>query len=155
MDAFNLISLPGVVISTNANMSHGGVQTLYFGKTVAQGATGDGTVTIDLGQQYQISHIGTSFELNDNWPGGGKVDVDDGSGNWTTVFDSGRGNLFGLPATGLQPGGIDNGTAQISAVPRMQTIDFSTRSVRYIRFTDYFVPGVGTSVGRILNWEVF
>jgi hypothetical protein len=53
-----------------------------------------------------------------------------------TVFDSGRGTALGL-AIGTQ------------------NITFPTRLARYIRFTDYFIPGVGTSSGFFYNFEVF
>jgi cysteine-rich repeat protein len=139
----NLMTGIGMSVSANANMNGAGsaaasVQQLYFsGKSVAQGATGDGTITYDLGQQYQVSQIGLPFYIGRNWPGGGKIDVDDGSGTWVTVFDSGRGTPLGL-ATGTQ------------------TITFPTHTARYIRFTDYFIPGVGTSPGGFfMNFELF
>ena len=139
----DLTYLTGATISVNANMvlqayAQARIQQLFGrGKTVAQGATGDGVITVDLGQQYQVSQIGLAFYQFDTWPGGGKVEVDDGSGTLATVFDSGRGTTLGPPAGGLL------------AFP------FSTRTVRYIRVTDYFVPGVGTSAGRLMNIEAF
>lgn len=139
----NLMTGLGMSVSANANMNGAGsssasVQQLYYyGKSVAQGATGDGTITYDLGQQYQVSQIGLPFYIGRNWPGGGKIEVDDGSGTWVTVFDSGRGTPLGL-ATGTQ------------------AITFPTRAARYIRFTDYFIPGVGTSPGGFfMNFELY
>jgi hypothetical protein len=139
---FDLSYLTGVTFTQDANLQ----KTSYFlghppqfafgGKTVAQGATSDGAVTIDLGQQYQISQLGLSFGFGTNWAAGGKVDLDDGSGTWTTVFDSGRGTAFGL----------------INAI---QNISFSQRPARRIRITDYFVPGVGCSIGWLANVAVF
>ena len=104
--------------------------------TVAQGATGDGVFTYDLGQRYQISEIDLPFYPNRNWPGGGRIDVDDGSGTWTTVFDSGRGTALGLT----------NGT---------QRCPFTKRAARYVRFTNYFTPGVGCSTGFFFNPIIF
>jgi hypothetical protein len=135
----DLTYMTGLTFSMNANMQRIGIASrigAFAGKTVAQGATGDGAVTYDLGNQYTISQIGISFFLQATWPGGGKVEVDDGSGNWTTVFDSGRGTAFGVP----------DGT---------QSITFSPRPVRSIRITDYFVSGVGTSTGFLGNIEVY
>jgi hypothetical protein len=111
-------------------------QTMYAPKTIAAGATGDGTITYDLGQPYPVSQITLSFFTNHLWAGGGKVEVDDGSGIWATVFDSGRGTALGSTADGSQ------------------TITFSKRTVRYIRVTDYFIPGVGpTAAEWLLNIE--
>ena len=91
-------------------------------------ATGDGTITYDLGQVYEISEVDLPFWTvgSGRWPGGGKIEVDDGSGNWSTVFDSGRGAALGLTV----------GT---------QRCPFTKRAARYVRFTAYFIPGVGTS----------
>jgi hypothetical protein len=138
----DLSYLTGVTFTQDANLQ----KTSYFlghppqfafgGKTVAQGAFGDGAVTIDLGQQYQISQIGLSFGFSTNWAAGGKVDIDDGSGTWSAVFDSGRGTALGIINT-------------------VQTISFSQRPARRIRITDYFVPGVGCSTGWLANVAVF
>ena len=139
----DLTYLTGTAISVNANMVLQGYaqariqQRFGHGKTIAQGATGDGLITVDLGQQYQVSQIGLAFYQYDTWPGGGKVEVDDGSDTWVTVFDSGRGTTLGSPAGGLL------------------VYPFSSRAVRYTRVTDYFVPGVGASAGNLANIEVF
>jgi hypothetical protein len=138
----DLSYLPGMTVSANSNMSMGtnpsarAQQTYYVGRPVPS-ATGDGTITYDLAQQYQISQINLPFYPGKNWPGGGKIEVDDGSGTWVTVFDSGRGNPLG-------------------SVAGTQIITFPTRVARLIRFTDYFIPGVGTSPGGyFLNFDVF
>jgi cysteine-rich repeat protein len=141
-DRLDLTYLPGISLSVNENMArtsdariHALVQwygTPYI-KTAAQGGTGDGTVTYDLGQLYSVSEIGFLFYSN-NWPAGGKVEVDDGTGNWVTVYDSGRGAAFG----------IGDGT---------QRIPFATRIARYVRVTGYFPPAANSGV--LENIEVF
>src|SRR6478736_5558832 len=135
--------LTGGAVSGNASMALAGspVQSRFpqyiYGKTVAQGATDDAVATFDLGQAYRVSHVGLAFFGADTWVGGGKIEVDDGSGTWATVRDSGRGTRFGSTTGGLV------------------SCDFSERMVRYVRVTDYFVSGVGASFGRIFNVEAF
>jgi hypothetical protein len=139
----DLTYLTGMAMSSNANMGlqsgprfRSGVSnaTGYNLKTAAQGATGDGTATLDLGQLYSISEICFSFYSNKNWPSGGKLEVDDGSGNWSTVYDSGRGSAFG-------------------SVDGTQRVPFTTTSARYVRITGYFPPAANS--GLLESIEVF
>jgi len=151
----NLVTLNGVTVKCGSNIvaqgspwvyvgnyyygyppAQGGGGPFCHGMTAAQGATGDGTITYDLGQIYQISQIGVPVVAGNVLSGGAKVEVDDGSGNWFTVYDSGHGNPFGI-AVGTQ------------------AITFAKRGARYVRFTNYFTPGVGTSAGFFLNLEVY
>ena len=135
--------LTGMSINQNANMGQNGgprvhsVQgaTGYYVKNAAQGATGDGTITIDLAQQYSISEVCLSFFGNQTWPAGGKIDVDDGSGGWVTVFDSGHGSPLGVAPDGTQ------------------RIPFAPRLTRHVRLTGYFDPALGQ--GLLENVEVF
>jgi len=138
----DLTYLTATSMSINANMGQGGGFrvhapapnfTGYYVKTAAQGGTGDATTTLDLGQAYSISEVGLAF-YSKNWPSGGKVEVDDGAGNWSTVYDSGRGNAFGT-------------------VDSVQRIPFATRSARNVRITGYFPPAA--SSGYLDNIEVF
>jgi hypothetical protein len=134
--------LTGMTASTNANMGltggyqvHSASPNSYYVKTAAQGATGDGTVTLDLGQQYQVSEITLGWLYSQNWPAGGKIDVNDGSGNWVTVFDSGRGTALGSPADSAQ------------------RIPFAPHLARYVRLTGYFDPNAAQ--GLLMSIEVF
>jgi hypothetical protein len=140
----DLTYLPGLKLSANNNMSIGNstpparLPNVFAGKAVAQGATGDGTIDLDLGQQYQVSQINLGFFSSNNWAGGGSVQIAATPGAWTTVDDSGRGHTFGPPATG-----------------GVKTISFARQTVRFIRITDYFASGVGTSAGRLDEIEVY
>src|SRR6185369_8853053 len=139
----DLTYLTGMAMSSNASMGlqagpmfRSGVAnaTGYYIKTAAQGGTSDATATLDLGQLYPISEICFSFYSNRNWPSGGRVEVDDGTGNWFTVYDSGPGSAFGT-------------------VDGTQRVPFATRSARYVRFTGYYPPGA--TPGLLENIEVF
>jgi cysteine-rich repeat protein len=140
-----LTYLTGMSASSNTNMGRNGAARIHsvqgasghYVKTAAEGATGDATLTLDLGQQYQVSQLDLSFLVGQTWPAGGKLDIDDGSGDWVTVFDSGRG-------TALGPAG-DGGT---------QRITFASRHARYLRLTGYFDPAAAQS-GLLENIEVF
>jgi len=148
-DGFNLVGLKGMSSTLGPNMTaQGSVNGIIPGVGQPAGAgglfyygianaTGDGYFTYDLGQIYQISEIDFAFYQNRTWPGGGRIDVDDGSGNWSTVFDSGHGTALGLAAGGTQ------------------RCPFTKRAARYVRFIDYFVPGVGTSTGFFINPIIF
>jgi hypothetical protein len=138
----DLSYLTGMTVSPNANMAIAGGPQIhspgpyaYYVKNAAQGAAGDATLTLDLGQQYQVSELALSWYSNQTWPAGGKVDVDDGSGNWVTVFDSGRGTALGSAADGTQ------------------RIPFATHQTRYVRLTGYFDPAAAQ--GLLQNIEVF
>jgi len=95
--------------------------------------TTDTAMMVDLGQQYRISQIGLEFLQNSTWPNGGRIEVDDGTGAWLTVFDSQRGTPLGLASGGPQ------------------IISFSPRLTRHIRLTDYLGQNL-TKLGRV---EVF
>ena len=139
----DLSYLTGMAPVANANMGQNGSPrvhsvagaTGYYIKTAAQGATGDATLTLDLGQQYQVSEVTLSWYSNQTWPAGGKIDVDDGSGNWVTVFDSGHGTPLGPAADGTQ------------------RISFAPHQTRYVRLTGYFDPNAAQ--GLLENIEVF
>jgi hypothetical protein len=138
----DLTYLTGNSISLNTSMGQSGGSRIhpitlngYYVKTAAQGGTGDASFTLDLGQAYSVSEICFSFYINQSWPAGGKVEVGDGSGNWSTVLDSGAGNRFGT-------------------VDGTQRVSFATRPGRYVRFTGYFLS-TATSSGVLQNIEVF
>ena len=138
----DLSYLTGLVYTPNANMGIAGGPRVhvtgpgygYYVKSAAQGGTGDGTITIDLGQKFQISEVDLSYLYNQTWPAGGKLDVDDGAGNWVTVFESGHGTPLGLASDGPQK------------------ITFAARATRYVRLTAYFD---GASSGLLTGIEVF
>jgi len=135
--------LSGMSVTQNANMGRSGAPrvhsvqgaTGYYVKNTAQGATGDATLTIDLGQQYSISEVGLSFFGNQTWPAGGKIDVDDGAGGWATVFDTGHGTALGPAADGTE------------------RFPFAPHLTRHVRLTGYFDPALGQ--GLLENIEVF
>lgn len=85
--------------------------------------------------RYQVSEVALSWYGGQTWPAGGKLDVDDGSGNWVTVFDSGIGTPLGPTPDGTQ------------------RIPFATRPARYVRLTGYFNPAAVQ--GLIEHIEVF
>lgn len=135
----DLAYLPGITLTPNANMvlqprAFAHISQLgWFGRTAAMGGTGDATIAVDLGQPYPISHINLDFVTTQNWSSGGMVEVNDGSGGWFTVFDSGRGTPVRSSPTGAV------------------LINFSTRSVRQIRLTDY----IASTPGIMENIEIF
>jgi hypothetical protein len=138
----DLSYLTGSSISLNANMGQSSGSRIhpitpngYYVKTAAQGGTGDANFTLDLGQAYSVSEICFSFYSNQSWPAGGKIEVGDGAGSWSTVFDSGAGNRFGT-------------------VDGTQRVSFASRAGRYVRFTGYFLS-TATSSGVLQNIEVF
>jgi len=139
----DLSYLPGMSVSMNANMGLGGGAQIhyvpgnaaYYVKSAADGATGDAIATIDFGQPYSISELRLIFYSNLRWMGGGKVDVDDGSGRWINVFDSGRGTALGRSSDG------------------MQTMLFAPHLTRYLRLTGYFDPALPR--GYLINMEVY
>jgi len=109
---------------------------MYF-KTAAYGGTGDGVITLDLGQPYQVSKLLVQFFGAQNWPGGAKIQLDDGTGHLTQVYDTGRGNPFGV-------------LGQYAPV----TVNFPTQVARRILITGYFNPSITTS-GVFENIEVY
>jgi len=139
----DLSYLPGWSVTVDANMGQGGATRLnpvpggaaYYVKTPAQGGTGDATATIDFGQPYSISEVRLFFYSNQRWLGGGRVDIDDGAGNWINVFDSGRGTALGRASDGLQ------------------AITFAPHLTRRLRVTGYFDPARPT--GYLTNIEVY
>jgi len=137
---FDLSHLNGITVKPNENMYYFGdgnsrLGGAWRGKTIADGATGDATMTIDLGQQYQSSQLNITFYGASYWPNGGKVEVDDGSGTWFTVRDTGVG-------TALAPSGGDG------VVP----ITFTTRPARFVRLTQYLGTVAETTIENI---EIF
>ncbi|HEY4156568.1 MAG TPA: discoidin domain-containing protein, partial [Polyangiaceae bacterium] len=138
----DLTYLPGLKLTANTNMVLANYPPAARFPAVYQGkgstATGDGTIDLDLGQQYQVSQINLGFFSSNNWAGGGSVQIAATPGAWTTVDDSGRGHTFGPPATG-----------------GVKTVSFARQTVRFIRITDYFSAGVGTSAGRLDEIEVY
>jgi cysteine-rich repeat protein len=140
LDHLDLTYLNGITAKPNANMAYFGdgnsrLGGAWRGKTIAEGATSDATFTVDLGQQYQISQVNPTFYGNWNWPSGGKVEVDDGSGSWSTVYDSTRGVAFG-PSSGDGP----------------MVITFSPRWARFVRLTEYLGTASNTNMQNI---EIF
>jgi hypothetical protein len=110
----------------------------YAGRTIAQGATADGSVTIDLGGWYTATDLVLAYRLSQSWPGGGLAEVSIDNKTWTAVTNIPRGSNFGPPVGGGP-----------------QIITFPAQTLRYVRITDYFVPGVGTSIGRLDEVQVF
>ena len=136
----DLTHLNGISAKPNDNMyfsgyANGRLGGLWRGKTIAEGATGDATLTVDLGQQYQISQVNAAFWGGWGWPNGGKVEVDDGSGTWSTGYDTGLG-------TPLAP--------SIGDGPLVMT--FSTRPARRVRLTQYLGTASNTTM---VNIEIF
>ncbi|HEY4107019.1 MAG TPA: discoidin domain-containing protein [Polyangiaceae bacterium] len=144
-DGYDLTYLPNISNSPQTVNLLGFNGTLFDklvggfqGRTVAQGANGDGVVTIDLGGWYAISDVGLAYRLSQGWPAGGSVEISSDNVNWTAVTNVARGSAFGPPSGG-----------------GLQLITFPQQTARYVRITDYFVPGVGTSVGRLDEVQVF
>jgi len=141
----DLTYLTGMTLSGDANTGRsGGNFTHAFGynygmyfKTAAGGGTGDGVITLDLGQPYQISKLRVQFYGGQNWPGGAKVQLDDGSGHLTQVYDTGRGTPFGT-------------SGQYAPV----TLSFAKQAARRILITGYFDPSI-TAGGVFENIEVY
>ena len=136
----DLTHLNGISVKPNENMyffgdGNGRMGGAWRGKTVADGATGDATMTFDLGQQYQISQVNLAFWGDWRWPAGGKLEVDDGSGTWSTVYDTGVGTPL-APSTG-------NGSAAIR---------FSPQRARLVRLTQYLSTVAETTMENI---EIF
>jgi cysteine-rich repeat protein len=137
----DLTYLNGISVKPDDNMLFNGytkgnlVAGAWRGKTIADGATGDATLTFDLGQQYQISQVNAAFWGGWSWPNGGKVEVDDGSGTWSTAYDSGRG-------TPLAPS-IGDGSLVMT---------FSARPARRVRLTQYLGTASATTM---VNIEIF
>ena len=136
----DLTHLNGITVEPNANMAYFGdgpsrVGGAWRGKTIGEGATSDATFTVDLGQQYQISQVSLTFWSSWNWPSGGKVEVDDGSGSWSTVYDSTPGTAFG-PSGGDGP----------------MVITFSPLWARFVRLTEYLGTASNTTMENI---EIF
>jgi hypothetical protein len=107
------------------------------GRTVAEGATGDAQVTVDLGGVFQVSTVGLVFHLGLNWTNGGKIELGvdgptPGSIIWAQGMDTGLG---GLLSTNLY-----------QVTPQL---------ARYVRVTNYFVAGVGASTGQLDEISVF
>jgi cysteine-rich repeat protein len=109
----------------------------FAGKTPAMGGTADGSIVLDLGDWFVISEIDTPFYAGANWQGGGMIEIAADPSSWVKVYDSGRGHQFG-------PGGFG-----------AQAAYFSKQIARYIRITDYFIPGMGLSPDSIEEVEVF
>jgi hypothetical protein len=88
-----------------------------------------------LGQQYQISQVNVAFWGNWNWPNGAKLEVDDGSGTWSTVYDTGVGTPL-APSSGDGPA----------------TMLFSPHAARLVRLTQYLGTEQWTTMENI---EIF
>ena len=136
----DLTHLNGITLKPNENMSlfgdgNGRLGGAWSGKTIASGATGDATMTFDLGQQYQISQVNVAFWGNWNWPNGAKLEVDDGSGTWSTVYDTGVGTPL-APSSGDGPA----------------TMLFSPHAARLVRLTQYLGTEQWTTMENI---EIF
>ena len=145
MDGYDLTSLAGVTATYNTNMFGSPAQKLLdknlitwvAGKSLAQGASGDGVVNIDLGGWFAISQVAMMFDVQSNWTTGGKIEVSFDQVNWTSVYDSGRGTLFGSTALGAQ------------------IFTFTKQVARYVRITDYFVATQGVGSGALSEVQVF
>ena len=75
LDGYDLTYLPGVTATADSNILTPYPPTSVLdkdfftyveGKTVAQGATGDGAITIDLGGWYGISKVAMMFSVQNN-----------------------------------------------------------------------------------------
>ena len=143
LDGYDLAYLPGASATLNSNMVAynsvaSGPRTLFdqnygnyvAGKTLAQGANGDGTITIDLGGWYAISEVAMMFYYGYNWRLGGSIEISTNQLSWNTVIDSGRGSPLGT-ADGPQ------------------VFTFAKQTARYVRLTAYFQPGVGLNTAGL------
>jgi hypothetical protein len=142
---YNLVQLAASTASVNSNLN-GWYWTLndekftgVRGKTVAEGATGDGVATLDLGGLYEVSQVSLIFHLSQLWEHGGKIELGvdgptPGAITWTQALDTG----LNVPL-GAYPG-IYPVTRQLA---------------RYVRLTNYFVAGQGTGLGQLDEIEVF
>lgn len=144
-DGYDLTYLPAITASIAGGLSGGGTQFLfdqaatgYLGRSLAQGGTSDGVITVDLGGWFAISEVDLGFRLGVTWAAGGSIEVAANPNNWTKVYDSGRGNVFGVPTM--------IGSKRFS---------FATQTARYVRVTDYFITGQGTSLARLDEIQVF
>ena len=79
-----------------------------------------------------------AFRLSQSWTAGGSAEVSMDGKNWTLVTNVPRGSNFGPPG-GFGP----------------MLITFPAQTLRYVRITNYFAPGVGTSTGRLDEVQVF
>ena len=147
-DGYDVTQLTGLSESCDKNMYFGNGSagtrltdkrfvSFAAGRTPAQGGTADGSFVLDLGDWLAISEIDTPFYAGDNWQGGGMIEIAADPSSWVKVYDSGRGHQFG-------PGGFG---AQAARFPK--------QTARYIRVTDYFIPGVGLSPNAMEEVEVF
>ena len=132
-NGFDLAYLnPSATIDTNLT----GPASNLFDKAITgvigkASATGDGKVTIDLGASYRLFQIGLKFRLGQTWHLGGKVEISQDQSTWTTLLDTGTSPLVA------------------------QNVSFAQQNARYIRITNKFQAGVGTSTGRLDEVEVF
>jgi hypothetical protein len=134
-NGFDLAYLnPGATVDS-ANLT--GTGSNLFDKSMGTGvagkatATADGKVTIDLGTSYRLFQIGLKFRLSQTWANGGKVEISQDQSTWTTLLDTGASPLVA------------------------QNISFPQQIARYIRVTNKFQSGVGTSTGRLDEVEMF
>jgi hypothetical protein len=127
----NMIGSPAVKLFTNDFF------TSVAGKTLAQGATGDGVITIDLGGWYAISKVAMGFYANSYWTTGGAIEISADQSSWTKVYDSGRGNPLG------------------SASLTETAFTFPKQTARYLRITNYFIAGQGLSTAGLEVVQVF
>lgn len=98
-------------------------------------AAGDCVGTYDLGAQYPISRLYANFYVGSNWATGGRIDVAAVPGAYSNVYDSGVGNLFAFTDSA--------GYA------------FPSEPVRYIRMTDYAMPGGSPAAGILQSVQAF
>lgn len=149
LDGYDLAYLSGVVATQNSNMiaynsALRAPRTLFdqnlgdyvAGKTLEQGANGDGTITIDLGGWYPISQVVMMFYYGYNWRFGGSIEVASNQSSWNKVTDSGRGVPLGTP-------------------DGPQAFTFSKQTARYVRITAYFEPGVGVYGAPLTEVQIF
>lgn len=134
---FDLAYLNGIVVSDLTpgqwNDAPGGGDLVDKGFTGASGkatSTANAAALIDLGAAYALYGMGLNFRLSQTWGNGGKIELSPDNLNFYTVLDQ----ATNLSATDLL---------------------FSPIDARYIRLTNYYVPGVGTGSGRLDEVEIF
>jgi len=110
----------------------------FYASSPPNGSTGDAIGIVDLGMQFDLSRLSLCFFWSGAaWTNGGRLEVAPASGSYSTVYDSGLGNAFG---TGALP---------------CEEYAFPAQPVRFIRATDFFMPGIGASAGTLWSVQAF
>jgi cysteine-rich repeat protein len=143
-EGYDLTYLP-TVTGSSGNVNLQGTANALFdklnggfnGRTIAQGANADGSTVIDLGAWYTATDLALCFRLSQPWVGGGLAEISADGTSWTAVTNVPRGTSVGPSA------------------PGPMLITFPGQTLRYVRITDYFTPGVGTSTAALDEVQIF